>query len=512
MKDLIKIILIGVFVMGASGISANDNKYTPMVVEGNVWQYNMRWTSYAFAKQKPWELRIEGDSVLNGIEYKCLFAYTDYSDIPDSKVPYAFLREDCDAQQVFCVVNPDYDRGSIDQNWTVDYFDGANKYKEILLYDFTNPENSMWAEVWSDSEFVRETIDVAGKPRMCWHETSGSQGSGDVYIVEGIGGVVKDGERCADLLGINVATPNGGDMGPLFHSFKSADGVLECIEPKNLPESYDSDYKPMLEDGKTWHYVMRGNNESADIAEFKKLSLNGDTIVNGKKYMKLYDRRIDSDLSESVSLCALLREDAASRRVYCIVVAQLPDCDSSMTYNGAADYPGEEVVLYDFIYPQFSVFMKALGEDGVDVLRLFLEESDFGCPGHSIITGSADYWGSYNNWIEIYSSVLDCHAESYGQIRSNGIAGRGDLLNYYSPQTKGDETVPFLYSVTDRSGKELFAIEQNRPMGGVNTVGIDATDMVPLYFDLQGMPVNNPLDGNLYIVKEGSKVYKQLYR
>lgn len=511
MRNMAKKMLLYAAVVIPMSVAAAE-AYRPMVVEGNCWKYNMGWSSYIYHKQKPWELRIEGDSVVNGIGYKCLYAYTDYSDRPDSGVPYAFLREDCESQRVYCMGNPDYDRGDIDDNWLVWYYgNDENLYKEVLLYDFNDPVQSKWFDDESHQYTYREgTVNIAGETRRCWVCVDGDMDT-DRFIVEGIGGVSTGEGSRSDVLGVNASTPDGGDAGPYFHTFVSFDGKETCLVPEHVPGYSAGVHNPMLAEGKTWKYSLKKSRGAVDTGLSKRLTVGGDTVVAGTVYKKLYSYSGDSDSPDCGVPYAFLREDADAWRVYGIVNPEY-SLPGTGTYGGAADMPGKEVVLYDFVYPQFSVLVKPWCEAGDDVLRLFLTEDGFGCRARTMIVGPGDCWRS-PDWENLYENVFDLHAEGYGQIRSGGVAGCGDLLNCYDLKSAADEDViPFLYAVTDANGNEVFTIAENRPAGGVNAVTADKTAAATEYYDMQGIKVSNPVPGRLYIMRKGDTAVKSVFK
>ncbi len=53
--------------------------------------------------------------------------------------------------------------------------------------------------------------------------------------------------------------------------------------------------------------------------------------------------------------------------------------------------------------------------------------------------------------------------------------------------------------------------QTERPTAGVEAVAADE-DEAPTYFNIQGMPVSNPTEGEIYIVKHGNKATKEVYR
>lgn len=52
---------------------------------------------------------------------------------------------------------------------------------------------------------------------------------------------------------------------------------------------------------------------------------------------------------------------------------------------------------------------------------------------------------------------------------------------------------------------------QYMPASDVEEIAFD-TDVKPMYYNIQGMPVNNPTEGEIHIVKRGSKATKEVYR
>jgi hypothetical protein len=54
--------------------------------------------------------------------------------------------------------------------------------------------------------------------------------------------------------------------------------------------------------------------------------------------------------------------------------------------------------------------------------------------------------------------------------------------------------------------------EESEVISGVENVSVNATDEVPVWYDLQGYRINNPVDGNIYIRVTSTQTSKVIYR
>lgn len=106
-------------------------------------------------------------------------------------------------------------------------------------------------------------------------------------------------------------------------------------------------YQPMAVEGA--HWIVASQRSGGLWLDWKvSLTIRGDTIVNGKKYKKLFDeafyfdnvRKVHTNQIVGSNLYALLRDDTLSRKVYCIHI--------NPTNETLPCPANEEVLLFDF--------------------------------------------------------------------------------------------------------------------------------------------------------------------
>ncbi len=106
-------------------------------------------------------------------------------------------------------------------------------------------------------------------------------------------------------------------------------------------------YQPMAVEGA--HWIVASQRSGGLWLDWKvSLTMRGDTIVNGKKYKKLFEeafyfdnvRKVHTNQIVGSNLYALLRDDTLSRKVYCIHI--------NPTNETLPCPANEEVLLFDF--------------------------------------------------------------------------------------------------------------------------------------------------------------------
>ena len=79
----------------------------------------------------------------------------------------------------------------------------------------------------------------------------------------------------------------------------------------------------------------------------------------------------------------------------------------------------------------------------------------------------------------------------------------------YSAQTgEYTYTIVAVYS----EGNSMKSNEVNVRIEGTGIDEITTAEAAPVYYNLQGMRVENPVAGTIYIVRRGTTVTKELYR
>lgn len=125
-----------------------------------------------------------------------------------------------------------------------------------------------------------------------------------------------------------------------------------------------------------------------------------------------------------------------------------------------------------------------------------------------------------NNQGQCFTSDADDTYIGSGNVKVSGMSEAGfvyhlsntptDLVSEYKttivPETNPEEKFEctFVFAPTKEAGEEFLA---NAGVGNI----IAAPDSAPVYYNLNGMKVNNPSNG-IYIVKRGSKVTKEIIR
>ncbi|MBR5898923.1 MAG: T9SS type A sorting domain-containing protein [Muribaculaceae bacterium] len=162
----------------------SPNTYTPLVREGVKWNCKMvediDWGTKP-DKITNYYIEFKGDTIIGDNTYKkCYYVFEDNRSL--NTVPYAFLREDIVAKQVFVIYTSAY-------NGYVTSGGAYEKDIEELLYDFNDitNKNQRWAREFQ--ELKTTTINAANEKYVV-HTLYRWQGDVPcMYIAEGIGSV-----------------------------------------------------------------------------------------------------------------------------------------------------------------------------------------------------------------------------------------------------------------------------------------------------------------------------------
>ena len=247
-----------------------------------------------------------------------------------------FQNLDCDGN-----VNPYYETRYISQ-------DGDRIYEVIdgeryLLYDFSKKIGEYWllthyndydAENVADTVFVKNITEITledGSTRKMFETSAYNTGSA-VYctnIIEGIG-LDKSLFPFYQLVG----PPPCRNTGIRCYSEDGDYLIKSDVECDYVPESVPFPYTPFPTENAQWSV----NNE--------KYALYGDTIINEKKYSKVYkqtaDEAFEFDIDKAEYFCAI-RNDVENKRVYGVYK------DNLEVYNHYNEEIEEtESLLYDF--------------------------------------------------------------------------------------------------------------------------------------------------------------------
>ena len=165
-------------------LGAMAQEYTPLVREGVKWNCKMvediDWGTKP-DKITNYYIEFKGDTIIGNNTYKkCYYVFEDNRSL--NTVPYAFLREDIVAKQVFVIYTSAY-------NGYVTSGGVHEKDIEELLYDFNDITNKKQCWASEFQKFNTSTFDIVNEKYVV-HTLSRWQGDVPcMYIVEGIGSV-----------------------------------------------------------------------------------------------------------------------------------------------------------------------------------------------------------------------------------------------------------------------------------------------------------------------------------
>lgn len=256
----------------------NAMAYQPMLVDGRVW--TVVYGPGCFDWYDTVMYKIDGDTIIDAVTYKrCSIGSGDvWTDV-------CYLREDVEKQQVWKRM--------------------VNYFTDELLYDFTLN--------------VGDTLN--DRSRICEHVTS-----------------VKDnlGRELKKIVFTDQTYIEGYGYERIRTDIYERDIIFLCVTEGNdtlidFRKNRESHvYKSMVLEGNHWNVVNRkallDANESVVYSTIVE-KIEGDTIVNGVKYKKLW-HTTDVDLAE-YELIGIIREDYENQKVYAFI-------------------DGNEYLLYDF--------------------------------------------------------------------------------------------------------------------------------------------------------------------
>ncbi len=328
-----------------------------------------------------------------------------------------------------------------------------------------------------------------------------------------------------------------------IESFGQNDKIqLNKIQQK----SRSGEYKPMLEQGKTWKYSLVDwtriayptHNPGRPIERVKETRLEGYETINGETYMKLNTYCYDEDLNEYYNspeynnTMYYLREDTDAGKVYFYPNEDFWD------YISWEDYPSQlgiylrnclndQGLLYDFNAMDGHNFSHY---GTIDESTVTLADGE-----HRCFILDEDYYGDEYRVIEGIGLTGSGKREAY--IRGCSILGISLSSTFETPDSYYNS---YLYEVVNADGEVIYSDENHRPGWWRDVVGITdavaqakvnvtadgiiitgAPDMEATLCDMQGrVLVQQPTqDGSLtisttglahgvYLLRLGSKTYK----
>ena len=342
---LMKKIFTLLILMCSLGVMAQE--YTPLVREGVKWECVLDvWKPQNEVGPNyfhyPYTISFDGDTIINGKNYKkCFYQFAD-NDVATSDIPRAFVREDLADRKVYCIDNIDFQYYvAAPEIWAPD--------REYLLYDFANPTNKeqFWC-IYDSSDTISSAVEIGGK-QLNKHVVFG------ISLIESIGyaGNGNDYENYCfhgDLLSpmIGYRTCLCETSYPTFRRF--VDENRQAVYSLSRVE-IDESYIPLVREGVKWNCVLHKtyseptSPEEQDVHSFYSIKFDGDTIINGITYKKCYYVFDDANEPSNIIPRAFVREDVLNKKVYVIYNTDYA-CGKGVVEP--ANNSGIECLLYDF--------------------------------------------------------------------------------------------------------------------------------------------------------------------
>ena len=202
-------------------------------------------------------------------------------------------------------------------------------------------------------------------------------------------------------------------------------------------------YIPMLEEGKTWKYVMWNSFYEKSFTIYQKIE--GKTNINGTQYYCLNQYDVNEGNPEFTGTLAYLREDIPAKRVICLRNNDFNSIWRSHAYDCLST--SEEEVLYDFMEPANMTATDAFYTGG------YTEAVYMGVDGVTRSTHTAD-----NSWIPLMMT------EGLGWLSAaesfdDQTVYMGDL---FGPEDQASAQISwnrYLYEISDAEGNILYKDE-----------------------------------------------------
>ena len=293
--------------VGEVANQGSEYEYRPFVVEGKRWECT-DWSWGAPENKKTSTYTIKGDTLINGLPCKKLYR--------GSKLDYCLYEEN---KKVYIVQSDKlsllFDFG-LEVGDTIINFNGRGTFKVSVLRVDTimNSQRQPFRRLLIRTGLVNDEGRYIGKQYYC-----------DLYWIEGVGS-----SRCPED---SYFWYNGGWELPGMHMdtcYENGECIMTYDEiminsyymdlnegilmytGKTVDNHSESDeYVPLVKAGKVW--VYKSIYGLSGLKEF----FSGDTIINGKSYMKLYRQY---EMESYVHYVAALREQ--DKKVYCVLPSE----------------------------------------------------------------------------------------------------------------------------------------------------------------------------------------------
>ena len=320
------------------------SSYQPILVDGKVWHHSYKNPRFP-ENNYTFSFSVKCDTVIGGLKHYRLYGHNVDNDRTDKYLATLFEVD----KRVFY--------------WSL----YLGRYGESLLYDFNLSAGERFQNFYADNYACNAPVDVVeakGVRRRCigMELREGSVETGCIgYWVEGIGSNALFYEsyrwRPSGYIQLDSCTVKGEviftqDDFPALNS--------------DSPELRKADYHPMFSEGKTWNYVYQVLDEGTWTYTQTPIAyvIKGDTVVSGKKYVKMYQ-----EMSGSSTLCALWREED-QKVFYAQGNGEVLFFDYGAPYHGETSENGylqstEIISAQDDLFTRYRTINESYGYDGV---------------------------------------------------------------------------------------------------------------------------------------------------
>lgn len=517
-KKIIIVALAGM-VFPLMAVAQAGAGYVPVVREGIEWGYVDDYFAFDLGGYNFFRLQFKGDTIVDGVDYKKLYAYSAPELDVKKATLYALMREE--------------DKKVYSRMMTGMDADGD----ERMLYDFNNATEGGVMNIYDSGHAVplpfRGSTDVDGRGCSVFYDRE-TQDESMFVVVEGVGLArsVFSGTFAYPFIP-QIAAPGvggGGGVGVSGYSesrlmyqreaatgrvlYRTADYDRYIKGDCSAPE-YAYQYRPTVKEGVEWGYVM-GYNDGSPMTYYR-LQMRGTHEVNGKQYHCVY-RYETPTLEEAGAIepYALMREEG--RRVYTIMPSRESVTASGLIPSHISE--GEEVMVYDFNYEDGEPM--ALLADGVTIDYAY-STCYFGDDGEMGPAYALAKEGDSNRYYIV--------GEEFGVVHGSGVGSlpypyaakgdntkfnhllylrdlKGNILRkntYFDTYKDGDPTLAAVSTIKSDNGLDALI----KSIDGLSVTVTDGEAMVDAYsvdgkkVDSGKSVITHPSPG-IYILRRGS--------